>query len=99
MQTLAFIQQIGMPEIAVILVVVLIIFGPKNLPKLGRALGQGMREFKDATNKVTESITNMEDFEEKEEKSSNQRSLSKENDGPIVEGQEKKEADPVHNRS
>jgi sec-independent protein translocase protein TatA len=35
-------------EIVIILVIVLIIFGPKRLPDLGRSLGRGMREFKDS---------------------------------------------------
>jgi|SRR3954452_9209719 sec-independent protein translocase protein TatA len=39
---------IGVPELLVILVVVLLIFGPKRLPQLGRQLGGGMREFKDS---------------------------------------------------
>ncbi len=39
---------IGLPEIAIVLLIVLVIFGPKRLPQLGRSLGGGMREFKDA---------------------------------------------------
>ncbi|MEA2458172.1 MAG: sec-independent protein translocase protein TatA [Thermoleophilaceae bacterium] len=39
---------IGLPEIAIVLIIVLVIFGPKRLPQLGRSLGSGMREFKDA---------------------------------------------------
>jgi sec-independent protein translocase protein TatA len=39
---------IGLPEIAIVLVIVLIVFGPKRLPDLGRSLGSGMREFKDS---------------------------------------------------
>ncbi len=39
---------IGPFEIIVVLVIVLIIFGPKRLPDLGRSLGSGMREFKDS---------------------------------------------------
>jgi sec-independent protein translocase protein TatA len=35
-------------ELVVILVIVLVIFGPKRLPDLGRSLGSGMREFKDS---------------------------------------------------
>jgi sec-independent protein translocase protein TatA len=35
-------------DAAVVLIVVLLIFGPKRLPMLGRSLGQGMREFKDS---------------------------------------------------
>ena len=38
----------GPLEIVVILVIVLVIFGPKRLPDLGRSLGRGMREFKDS---------------------------------------------------
>jgi sec-independent protein translocase protein TatA len=38
----------GPLEIVIILVIVLIIFGPKRLPDLGRSLGRGMREFKDS---------------------------------------------------
>ena len=39
---------IGPLEIIIILVIVLVIFGPKRLPDLGRSLGRGMREFKDS---------------------------------------------------
>ena len=39
---------IGIPELAIVLLIVLIIFGPKRLPGLGRSLGSGMREFKDS---------------------------------------------------
>jgi sec-independent protein translocase protein TatA len=39
---------IGPLEIIIVLVIVLLIFGPKRLPDLGRSLGSGMREFKDS---------------------------------------------------
>ena len=39
---------IGPLEIIIVLVIVLVIFGPKRLPDLGRSLGTGMREFKDS---------------------------------------------------
>ena len=39
---------IGPTELIIVLVIVLIIFGPKRLPGLGRQLGSGMREFKDS---------------------------------------------------
>lgn len=39
---------IGLPELAVILVIALIVLGPKRLPDFGRSLGNGMREFKDS---------------------------------------------------
>ena len=37
---------VGPLEIAIVLVIVLIIFGPKRLPELGRSMGKGIREFK-----------------------------------------------------
>jgi sec-independent protein translocase protein TatA len=42
------INGIGPLELAIVLVIVLLIFGPKRLPGLGRQLGSGMREFKDS---------------------------------------------------
>ena len=44
---------IGPLELVIVLVIVLVVFGPKRLPSLGRQLGAGMREFKDSvTGKV-----------------------------------------------
>jgi sec-independent protein translocase protein TatA len=51
---------IGAGEIIIVLVIVLLIFGPKRLPDLGRSLGRGMREFK-------ESVTGKDKDEEKPE--------------------------------
>lgn len=42
------IPNIGPLEIIIVLVIVLVIFGPKRLPDLGKSLGRGMREFKDS---------------------------------------------------
>ncbi len=44
----AVFNQIGPTELIIVLVIVLLIFGPKRLPGLGRQLGSGMREFKDS---------------------------------------------------
>jgi sec-independent protein translocase protein TatA len=41
-------SQVGLPELLIVLVIVLLIFGPKRLPGLGRQLGRGLREFKDS---------------------------------------------------
>ena len=46
--TFARMPSIGPLELAIVLLIVLIIFGPKRLPGLGRQLGSGMREFKDS---------------------------------------------------
>ena len=43
---------IGMPELLVIFVVVLMLFGSKRLPELARGLGKGLREFKKAANDI-----------------------------------------------
>ena len=50
---------IGWQGLVIILVVLLVIFGPKRLPEMGRSLGRGMREFKD-------SITGKDDDEPRE---------------------------------
>jgi sec-independent protein translocase protein TatA len=39
---------IGVPELLIVLVIALIVLGPKKLPEVGRSLGNGMREFKDS---------------------------------------------------
>jgi sec-independent protein translocase protein TatA len=39
---------IGPWELAILLVIVLLVFGPKRLPEMGRSLGKGMREFKNS---------------------------------------------------
>ena len=43
---------IGFPEMVVILIVALIIFGPRKLPELGRSLGRSINEFKRASNEL-----------------------------------------------
>jgi len=47
---------LGLPELIVIFVIALIVFGPKKLPELGKALGKGIAEFKRATEEVKETI-------------------------------------------
>ena len=49
--SLAVFQSIGPLELLIVLGIVLLIFGPKRLPHLGRQLGAGMREFKDSITK------------------------------------------------
>lgn len=43
---------IGFPELLIVLVIALIVLGPKKLPEVGRSLGRGMREFKDSISGV-----------------------------------------------
>jgi TatA/E family protein of Tat protein translocase len=55
---------IGMPELIVILVVALIVIGPKKLPDLARALGRGMAEFRKATQEIKDSLELDDDLRE-----------------------------------
>ncbi len=41
--------RIGFPELLVILVIIILIFGANRLPEIGRGIGKGIRNFKDAT--------------------------------------------------
>src|SRR5438132_13983420 len=47
---------IGMPELIVIFVIALIIFGPRKLPELGRSLGKSLAEFKKASNELRSTL-------------------------------------------
>ena len=44
----ALFQNFGVWEILLLLLVLLLVFGPKRLPEMGRSMGRGMREFKDS---------------------------------------------------
>ncbi|MBW2624243.1 MAG: twin-arginine translocase subunit TatB [Deltaproteobacteria bacterium] len=55
---------IGTPELIVILVIALVVIGPKHLPEMARALGKGIGEFKKATNELKETINADEDLRE-----------------------------------
>ena len=50
-------MRLGMPELIVILVIIIVIFGATRLPELGRGLGKGIRNFKDATKEGTNEKT------------------------------------------
>lgn len=52
-------SNIGVPGLILILILALIIFGPKKLPEIGRAFGQTLREFKKSTSDLTK-----DDYEE-----------------------------------
>jgi sec-independent protein translocase protein TatA len=47
---------LGMPEVLVILVIVLVLFGAKKIPELAKGLGQGIKEFKKASNDLQDEM-------------------------------------------
>jgi len=60
----AFIQGIGGPELLIILVIILLLFGAKKLPELAKGLGKSMKEFKKAAQEVQDDFTEAMDTAE-----------------------------------
>lgn len=60
--------QIGVPSLILILVVALLIFGPSKLPEIGKAAGNSLREFKNATKGI---IGDDEESDDKKSKETN----------------------------
>jgi len=58
---------IGMPELIIIFVIALIIFGPRKLPELGRSLGRSLNEFKKASNDLQNTLEQEIKLEEQKE--------------------------------
>jgi sec-independent protein translocase protein TatA len=59
---------IGMPELIIILVIALIIFGPRKLPELGKSLGRSLNEFKRASTDLQNTLEQEIKLEEQKEK-------------------------------
>jgi sec-independent protein translocase protein TatA len=57
---------IGMPELIIILIIILIIFGAGKLPEIGSGIGKGIRNFKKASNEAQEKLEAPEDDTQKD---------------------------------
>jgi TatA/E family protein of Tat protein translocase len=71
---------IGMPELVIILVIALIIFGPRKLPELGRSLGRSIGEFRRASNELRSTLE--EEIRMEEQKGAAQKPASASSESP-----------------
>lgn len=56
LSTLAFLQNIGFPELLVVLLIVLLLFGAKRLPEIARGLGKSIQEFKKGVKEIERDV-------------------------------------------
>jgi sec-independent protein translocase protein TatA len=78
---------IGLPEMALIFIIALLVFGPKKLPEIGRSLGKTIRSFQDASNEFQEEFK--KEAEKIEKTVSMQARLEESNaDGAVVKAEE-----------
>ncbi len=56
---------LGIQELVIIFVIIMVLFGAKKLPEMGKGLGKGIREFKNATNKLNDDDDDEESAEPK----------------------------------
>ena len=85
--------RIGVPELILILVVALMIFGPAKLPEIGRSIGRSLREFRKASSELKESIS-LEDEENKSTQEKNSESTAAQR-----QQEEKKETDAAEKQA
>ena len=82
--SLAVFQSIGPTELIIVLVIVLVIFGPKRLPGLGRSLGSGMKEFRDS---VTGKADRDSDEDDDDDRKQADAALGRADDASPVDGE------------
>jgi Tat protein translocase TatB subunit len=91
---------IGMPEFLLILVVALIVLGPKKLPELARSIGKGLAELKKSTEEIKENLNVGEEFKEVQKDLTNIIEPTQYLDPPLSpplseDREEKSEAEPA----
>lgn len=62
-------MNLGLPELAIIFVVALLVFGPKRLPELAKGMGKGIRDFKKALNGEEDNVKEISDDKDPSSKS------------------------------
>jgi TatA/E family protein of Tat protein translocase len=88
---------IGMNELIIILVIALIIFGPRKLPELGKSLGRSLNEFKRASTDLQNTLEQEIRLEEQKETQAKARqaessaSVESQGDGPVARGADGRE--------
>jgi Tat protein translocase TatB subunit len=80
---------IGVPELLVILVVALIVLGPKRLPEVAKALGKGLAEFRRATSDLTEELRGAQTMIEREARETERAARQRES-RPVPSGVEQR---------
>ena len=77
---------IGVPELILILIIGLVVFGPGKLPEIGRAVGKSIREFKKATAAVTEELEEKPEKKRREAKAEREDAEKSDVDGQNADG-------------
>jgi len=87
---------LGMPELIVIFVIALIIFGPRKLPELGRSLGKSIAEFKRASNELKSTLEEEIRLEEQRQKQEEAAKASQAASLTATASTDAQHADSVH---
>ena len=88
---------IGAPELIIIAVIALLVFGPSKLPELGKTLGKGLREFKKASSEFKEQINPLNDIKEHDaDKPEHEENI---NSSTLIENKTRETKKPVRKRT
>ncbi len=92
-QLLAFIQNLRAPELILIFLVVLLLFGAKRLPELFKSFGKSIKEFKKATSDIENDVRNAMDAEDEPTPAAQAESKKVEASTPTVEAPKRNETE------